>query len=165
MAKDSSTKTKSKPVPKPAKQVSNRSKLFLVPYLLFVAVIVAYSGFLYDEAGFRQHAEKFVVLKPLEIVFDAVEKYSPFLQVSLLQNFIFYRRRLYVVIVRYHFFYCKKHTLRKDKARDPGHNSKYKTSLKEVSRAKHYRLFAKSIRNDFFVTQTPWTHTVKFLRK
>ena len=82
MAKDTSPKPKAKPAPKPAKPVSEPSgKLYLVPYLMFVVLIVSYSGFLYDEAGFRSHADKFVVLKPFVVIFEAVEQFSPFIQV------------------------------------------------------------------------------------
>ena len=49
---------------------------------MFVVLIVSYSGFLYDEAGFRSHAEKFVVLKPFVVIFEAVEQFSPFIQVG-----------------------------------------------------------------------------------
>ena len=83
MAKEPSPKTKSKPAPKPAKEVSNGSRLYVVPYLLFTVVIGAYCGFLYDENGFRQKAESFPALVLFVQLFEAVEKYSPFHQVSL----------------------------------------------------------------------------------
>ena len=75
MAKEPSPKTKSKPAPKPAKEVSNGSRLYVVPYLLFTVVIVAYCGFLYDENGFRQKAESFPALVLFVQLFEAVEKY------------------------------------------------------------------------------------------
>jgi hypothetical protein len=83
MAKEQSSKTgKVKPDPKKEKpETSGHGLAYFVPYLLFTVVIVAYSGFLYDTDGFRSHANTYSVLKPFEVLFDVVEKYSPFHQV------------------------------------------------------------------------------------
>ena len=83
MAKEQSSKAgKAKPDPKKAKpEKSGNGLTSLVPYLILTVVVVAYSGFLYDTDGFRSQAKVYVVLQPFEILFDAVEKYSPFHQV------------------------------------------------------------------------------------
>lgn len=80
MAKESAAKPKVKATGIVKKDESKNGLAYLVPYFLFTVVIVAYSGFLYDTEGFRSHAKNFVILQPFEVLFDTVEKYSPFHQ-------------------------------------------------------------------------------------
>ncbi len=82
MAKESAAKPKVKATGVVKKDESKNGLAYLVPYFLFTVVILAYSGFLYDTEGFRSHAKNFVILQPFEALFDTVEKYSPFHQVS-----------------------------------------------------------------------------------
>ena len=82
MAKESAAKPKVKAAGIVKKDESRNGLAYFIPYFLFTVVIVAYSGFLYDTEGFRTHAKTFVVLQPFEVLFDTVEKYSPFHQVS-----------------------------------------------------------------------------------
>jgi hypothetical protein len=87
----SPSKTKEKQKSQTVKQKTEESKngvVYFAWYFAATVVLLAYSGFLYDSAGFRSHAQKFVVLQPFEVLFDAVEKYSPFHQVikSLLRG-------------------------------------------------------------------------------
>ena len=87
MAKEKDTtpsKSTAKQPPQTVKKKTEESKnglAYFAWYFVVTVVLVAYSGFLYDTAGFRSHAKTFVVLQPFEIIFDAVEKYSPFHQV------------------------------------------------------------------------------------
>jgi hypothetical protein len=84
MAKEQSSKAGKMKPPDPKKgklETSGHGLAYIVPYLLFTVVILAYSGFLYDTDGFRSHANTYSVLKPFEVLFDVVEKYSPFHQV------------------------------------------------------------------------------------
>ncbi len=49
-------------------------------YLAMFIIVIFYSGYLYDTEAFRSHSKAFKVLQPFEVLFDAVEKYSPFHQ-------------------------------------------------------------------------------------
>ena len=68
---------------KPKTGESKHGLAYFAWYFAVTVVLVAYSGFLYDTAGFRSHAKTFVVLQPFEVLFEAVEKYSPFHQVLI----------------------------------------------------------------------------------
>ncbi len=83
MAKESAAEPKVKAAGIVKKDESRNGLAYFISYFLFTVVIVAYSGFLYDTEGFRSHAKTFVVLQPFEVLFDTVEKYSPFHQVSV----------------------------------------------------------------------------------
>lgn len=52
---------------------------YLAYFSMFV-IVIFYSGYLYDTEAFRSHAKAFKVLQPFEVLFDAIEKYSPFHQ-------------------------------------------------------------------------------------
>jgi len=52
---------------------------YLAYFFMFV-IVIFYSGYLYDTEAFRNHSKTFKVLQPFEMLFDAVEKYSPFHQ-------------------------------------------------------------------------------------
>ena len=76
MAKSDTKKSTSAEQKRDKDEESGKSSI--IYYTACIVLLGAYCAYLYDQNQFKSHAENYVVLKPFQTLFEAVEQFSPF---------------------------------------------------------------------------------------